>query len=99
MHFEYTNALRQKPQLHSLAQNCELEIREVFNDLISVGIIYDPANDQNVRVRLTDVGKSTEFVLSAAELGNERQVAVKLKEAWSALFDPAIVKGAGTYEI
>ena len=96
MQFEYTNALRHQPRLHSLAQNCELEIREVFNDLVSVRIIYDAAESGQVRARLSDVGKTTDLLFSTDELENEHRTAIKLKQAWSALFQPAALdEGSG----
>ncbi|MDP9175043.1 MAG: hypothetical protein M3O30_14445 [Planctomycetota bacterium] len=96
MRFQYSDALRQHSHLYSLSQNRELEIREVFNDLVSVQIFYDLADGGLVRAVLSDVGKSSELFLSVVELGDERRCAQKLKDAWTEMFEPpAIEKGAG----
>ena len=99
MTFEYSNVLRRWPQLFSLAQNCELEIRELFNDLISVHVLYDLGEPDRVRARLSDVGKSTELTFTAADLENERQTGLRLKQAWAELFRPPKTDAADSYEI
>jgi hypothetical protein len=99
MRFEYSRNLRHSAHLFSLAQNCELEIREVFNDLVSVEISYDLAENQRVCASLSDVGKTAKLIFTAAELENERQTAVKLKQVWSDMFQPAGRNAADSYDI